>query len=102
MTITGPLAAEIGRAAGAEVWVSGTRAAAELEAARYQIRTVDGEPAVDGTLASDGGQLVLVTPGGRRAIARPPQALRGMVGARVWLVGSLDGTIASYGVLREP
>lgn len=99
--IIGNLAREIGRAAGAEVWVSGRRTPAGLEADRYAVRTVDGEAATDGTLARDGDRLVLVTPSGRRPIARPPAALQGMIGARVWLVGALDGSITSYGVLRD-
>lgn len=102
ITITGPLAGEIARAAGAEVWVSGDRAARSIAARSYAVRTVDGEPAVDGILERDGDGLVLVTRSGRRPIARPLQALRGMIGARVWLVGPLDGTITSYGILREP
>lgn len=101
VTILGSLAKEIGRAAGAEVWVSGHRTAEGLHAMRYAVRSVDGEPAVDGVLASEDGGLVLVTTGGRRRIVRPPQALRGMMGARVWLVGSLEGGITSYGVLRD-
>ena len=102
VTITGPLAREIRRAAGAEVWISGTRTAEGVEASRYAVRRVDGDAVADGTLALEGDRMVLVTPNGRHPIARPPQALRDMVGARVWLVGPLDGTIASYGVLREP
>lgn len=102
VTIRGSLAREIARAAGAEVWVAGTRDARVLEAAAYAVRRVDGEAAVDGVLARDGDRLVLVTPAGRHPIARPLQAFRGMIGARVWLVGPLDGTITSYGVLREP
>lgn len=101
-TITGPLAREIGRASGADVWVAGTRKGREVEAAAYVVRTVDGQAVADGVLARDGERLVLVTPQGRRPIAKPLQALRGMIGARVWLVGPLDGTISSYGVLREP
>jgi hypothetical protein len=101
VTMLGSLAKEIGRAAGAEVWVSGHRTPEGLHAMRYAVRAVDGEPAVDGVLASEDGGLVLVTAGGRRRIVRPPQALRGMVGARVWLVGPIDGGITSYGVLRE-
>ncbi|MBA3889426.1 MAG: hypothetical protein H0X64_02750 [Gemmatimonadaceae bacterium] len=102
VTITGPLAREIARAAGADLWVSGVRGQPGLEARAYAVRSVDGEPAVDGVLARDGDRIVLVTPAGRRTITQPLQALRGMIGARVWLVGPLDGTIASYGVLREP
>lgn len=101
VTIIGNLAREIGRAAGADVWVSGRRTPAGLEADRYAVRTVDGESAIDGTLARDGDRLVLVTPTGRLPIARPPAALQGMIGARVWLVGALDGSITSYGVLRD-
>lgn len=101
VTITGDLAREIGRAAGAEVWVSGTRTERGIEAVRYAIRSVDGQPAVDGTLARDGDRLVLVNESGRHVIARPPAGLRDRVGARVFLVGSLDGSITSYGILRE-
>lgn len=101
VTILGPLAREIGRAAGAELWVSGRRTPAGLAAEAYAVRTVDGEAAVDGMVARDGDRLVLVTPAGRRPIARPPAALQGMIGARVWLVGALDGSITSYGVLRD-
>ena len=100
--ISGPLAREIGRASGAELWVRGRRDGQALEATAYAVRTIDGQPAVDGILARDGDRLVLVTAGGRRPIAQPLQALWGMIGARVWLVGPLDGRITSYGVLREP
>ena len=100
VTVTGPLAAEIARADGADVWVRGTRTAAGLEASAYVVRAVDGRPVADGVIAREGEGLVLVTGGGRRAIARPLEALRGMIGARVWLAGPLDGTIESYGILR--
>jgi len=100
VTILGDLAREIGRAAGADVWVRGRRTPQGLVAEQYAVRTVDGQPAVDGVVAAAGDGLALITPGGARRIARPPQALRGMIGARVWLVGDLDGSITSYGVLR--
>lgn len=102
ITITGALAREVARAAGAEVWVWGRRSGQGLDAVAYAVRTVDGEPVLDGVLTRDGDRIVLVTPEGRHPIARPLQAFRGMIGARVWLVGPADGTIASYGVLREP
>lgn len=102
VTITGALAREIARAAGAEVWVSGERRGGSMDVRSYAIRTVDGEAATDGIIARDGERLLLVTGTGPRPIARPLHALRGMIGARVWLVGPLDGTITSYGVLREP
>lgn len=100
VTLRGALAREIGRAAGAEVRVIGRRTAEGLDAREYLVRTVDGEPALDGILAAEGNALVLVTPTGRIPVPRPPAALRGMIGARVWLVGVPGGSVTSYGVLR--
>jgi hypothetical protein len=102
LAISGSLADEIGRASGAEVWVSGRRVDDRtLEVTRYAVRTVDGVAAVSGALAVEGDRLVLVTEGGRRlAIAHPPSPLRDQVGARVWISGDLGGTINAYGVLR--
>jgi hypothetical protein len=63
---------------------------------------VDGIAAVDGTLASDGGQLVLVTPDGKRhTIAHAPDALRRLVGGRVWISGNLSQGLVAYGVIRD-
>lgn len=100
VTITGTLEPEIARAVGAEVWASGRRTAEGMEVERYAVRSVDGQGAIDGTLVAEGGALFIETSAGRRRIARPPQALRGMTGARVWLVGEPEGSITSYGVLR--
>ncbi len=102
VTITGALAREIRRAAGADVWVAGKRSEAGFDVVRYAVRSVDGERAIDGILAAEKDKLVLVNPAGRYPIARPLAAFRDLIGARVWLVGELDGVIQSYGVLREP
>ena len=56
--------------------------------------------AMDGVLAREGGRDVLVLDDGtRRVVARLPEALRGRVGARVWLAGPLDGDVESFGVI---
>jgi hypothetical protein len=102
ITLTGPLAREIGVASGADVWVSGRRIDARtFEVASYAVRSVDGVTAITGTLVADGDRLVLVADDGRRhPIARPPAPLRAHVGARVWITGDLGTTINAYGVLR--
>jgi hypothetical protein len=102
ITLTGPLAKEIGVASGADVWVRGRRVDARtLDVESYAVRSVDGVTAITGTLTADGDRLVLVTDDGRRhPIARPPAPLREHVGARVWISGDLSSTINAYGVLR--
>jgi hypothetical protein len=102
ITLTGPLAKEIGVASGADVSVRGRRVDARtIEVDSYAVRSVDGVTAITGTLAADGDRLVLVTDDGRRhLIARPPTPLREHVGARVWISGDLGSAINAYGVLR--
>jgi hypothetical protein len=102
ITLSGPLAKEIGVASGADVWVRGRRVDARtIDVAGYAVRSVDGVTAITGTLTADGDRLVLVTDDGRRhAIARPPSPLREHVGARVWITGDLGSAINAYGVLR--
>jgi hypothetical protein len=102
ITVTGPLAREIGVASGADVWVRGPRAAdGSIEATSYSVRSVDGVPAITGTLAAEGDRLVLVSDDGRRhPLARPPAPLRQQVGARVWITGDPAGAIGSFGILR--
>jgi hypothetical protein len=102
VTLTGPLAREIGVASGADVWVRGRRVNERtIDVASYEVRSVDGVTAITGTLTADGDRLVLVTEDGRRhAIARPPTPLRAHVGARVWITGDLGAAINAYGVLR--
>lgn len=103
ITLIGPLADEIGSASGADVWVRGRRTGERsFEVASYAVRSVDGVPAVTGSLVADGSRLVLVSDDGRRhVIANPPASLREHVGARVWVSGDLATGITAYGVLRR-
>jgi len=102
ITVTGPLAREIGVASGADVWVRGRRVNERtIDVESYAVRSVDGVTAITGTLTAEGDRLVLVTDDGRRhPIARPPAPLREHVGARVWIAGDLGSAINAYGVLR--
>lgn len=96
--ITGPLATMIGRTAGADVWVSGTLSGTSLEATQFVVRTVDGAPAIDGTLRIENGVTWLVPASGARVrISSPPPAFRSLDGARVWITGDPARGVASYG-----
>jgi hypothetical protein len=100
--VTGPLAAEIGQASGAEVWVQGRRDGSSIVASRYAVRAVDGIPAVDGVLSQEGDLLLLTTADGRRIELRDaPAALRAHSGGRVWVSGPPPSRIVAFGVLSH-
>ena len=102
VTLAGSEATLVGRASGAEVWVSGTREAGAFTVAQFAVRTVDGISALDGTLATEGNGLVLLTSDGKRhAIANPPDALRQHVGGRVWISGNLNQGPVAYGIIKD-
>jgi hypothetical protein len=101
--ITGPSASLIGHVAGADVWVSGPRVGTSIEASRFVVRTVDGAPAIDGTLKTEGSSLFIVTNDGTRTrIAVPPPALMTRDGARVWITGDPSKAVSSYGFIDPP
>ncbi|HVG45797.1 MAG TPA: hypothetical protein VM890_13745 [Longimicrobium sp.] len=92
------------RLAGLEVavWGSPVRAGV-FRVERVAVRASGGVAAVDGVLAREGAGWVLATEDGRRLpIARLPETLRGMAGARIWLAGPLDRPPNSSGVIRAP
>lgn len=103
VTLIGPLAQSIGRLSGADVWVNGTRDEnGQINASRFQVRTVDGIAALDGTLITHNDRLVLVTRDGKQhPIDNPPPALRDHIGARVWVAGPLDKGPVTFGVIEE-
>ena len=101
--VTGPLARLIGHAAGADVSVVGTSSGTSLEATRFLVRTVDGAPAIDGTLKTEGAALYIVTTDGTRTrIIAPPPPLMGHDGARVWITGDPSRGVASFGFIDPP
>jgi|GEM_PF-510182 len=116
VVLQGDVVAELRRVAGVEVWVAGRDAgpavgssavavpgARAFRVERFEVRRVDGVPAVDGILVVSGDAAYLRTAAGAELpIAHLPTALRGKAGARVWLSGRLDGNIEAFGVIREP
>jgi hypothetical protein len=104
--LTGDEAARLRALGGAEVWVEGapdgaqptTGAASTFHVRRFVVRAVDGEPTLDGVLLRQGDAYVLErVEGGRVAVAEPPEALRALVGQRVWITVPAGGGAAAFG-----
>ena len=90
------------RVAGLEIVVTGRRDGGVFEVARFAVRSANGEPAVDGIMDVENGVFFLRLADGKRAtIAKPPIPLRGEIGSRVYLVGSLSGPISAFGIISE-
>jgi hypothetical protein len=101
--VTGPLSNLIGHVAGAEVIVAGAMSGTRIEARRFLVRSVDGQPAIDGTLRTEGGLLYIVTASGTRTrIVAPPPPLVGQDGARVWITGDPAKGVSSFGFIDPP
>lgn len=101
--VTGTLSALVGGVAGADVSVVGRPTGSRLEATSFIVRSVDGQPAIDGTLRTDTDALYIVTADGARTrIVSPPPPLLGQEGARVWITGDLAKGVSSFGVIKPP
>jgi hypothetical protein len=103
--LAGQQAAGLDRLSGAEVWIEGEsdpgRGAVTVR--RYAVRSVDGAPAIDGTLVREGaGFALLLASGGKHRIVSPPPALVGNLGARVWISGPASAPPIAFGVITPP
>src|SRR5581483_11677046 len=89
------------RAAGPTVDLSvrGVEEGNDVRVRSFSVTSVGGVPVVDGIVRADGDHYWLDTPNGRVELGNPPQSLRGLVGARVWVQGPLDRGPNAYGVL---
>jgi hypothetical protein len=94
--------AALSRMGGVEVVVRGKRTANSFRVERFAALRVAGSPVADGVIRNDGGKLLLETGQGRIPLGNPPDALRGMVGARVWIGGPLDSGPNVYGLIVPP
>ena len=92
----------LARLSGLEVMIRGVATGRRFQVASFLVLSADGEPVVDGTLTKHGATFAIVTAQGSKAIARPPVAFQDLVGARMWIRGSLDRTPSSYGVIAVP
>ncbi len=97
--VTGPLAAEVRRLGGAEVEVWGRASGGAIEAAGYDVRSVEGRPVVAGTVerAPDGGLQLRRRDGGTVRLSGTVAELR--PGQKVWVQGASTVQVATWGVI---
>jgi hypothetical protein len=103
VTLLGNQLEALGQLSGVDVWISGKRDGRRMTVDRFLVRSVDGVPAIDGTLiARDGGYAIVTTADhAEHPIINPPTALRSHVGARVWITGSLETGAVTFGVISD-
>lgn len=65
----------------------------------FTVVSADGQPALDGVLEQEGSTLYLRTADRRLPLGNPPDDLRGLVGARVWLTGVPERGPNAFGVI---
>jgi hypothetical protein len=100
--LTGPMLAALRRVSGVEVSVIGREAErGALQVDSFTVRAVDGEPAIDGTVAIEGNDVFIVTATGRVRLGNPPSELREIPGARVWVSGPAATGPHVYGIIQR-
>lgn len=87
--------------AGMEIAARGDVSGSAMRLRSFTVTRAGATPVVDGVLRLDGNHLVLETATGRLALGNPPTAFRQLVGARVWISGSLDTGPNAYGVISR-
>lgn len=97
--LAGPLAGELARLAGAQVEVVGRLGGGTLTADAYRVVSIDGRPALVGTVqAAPGGGLQLRMEDGTVVrLGEAPGALR--PGQKVWVQGPGQVQVQTYGVI---
>jgi hypothetical protein len=66
----------------------------------FSVRAADGVPAMDGMLQAQSDQLVLIlSDGSREPVANPPDALRELIGHRVW-IAQKNGETRGFGAIE--
>jgi hypothetical protein len=91
--------ASLVRVAGTEVVAYGRAADSRFRVDSFTVRSVDGAAVADGTLQRAGGRLGLQTSTALLTLGNPPSALDSLVGARVWIAGSLATGPNVYGII---
>ena len=94
-----PDSTALSRLGGVEVVVVGRRSSNHFRVERFTAVSVAGSPVVDGFVRNDGGRLMIETARGSIPLGNPPTALRGMIGARIWIGGPLGTGPNTYGLI---
>jgi len=106
--LAGDLEAELGRLSGALVRVEGSveeqGAIRSFSVRAYEVLDIDGQKPLVGVLQEDSGRLRIATDP-TLTLREAPQGLAAMVGAKIWIVGRVEGAavhVQSFGVIRDP
>jgi hypothetical protein len=91
--------AALARLGGLELSVRGTREPSGFRVSSFTVLRAGDRAVTDGVLVQDGASIALQTSAGKLTLGNPPDALRRMIGARVWVAGPLDAGPNSYGVI---
>jgi hypothetical protein len=91
--------AALSRLGGVEVLVVGRKDGNRFRVEHITALSVAGSPVVDGILRNYGDRVVVETTRGPIPLGNPPNALRAMDGARVWIGGPLNTGPNTYGVI---
>jgi len=106
VVVVGDYESEIARAAGAEVWVSGTPVSSDygpaVRVSEYRILSVDGDVPLVGILAEDAAGFFITKDDGSTVRLDVSERLAGQLGAKIWVVLGADRvTVSRYGILRD-
>ncbi len=99
ITLVGPLSAELGRLAGAELEVEGRVSGAQMEPTAYRVVSVDGRAALVGVVetAPGGGLQLRLDDGSAVVLGGGTGALR--AGQKVWVQGPSQLQVQTFGVI---
>ena len=100
-TVTGPLAEELRRLAGAEVTLTGSRAGTSFSPTGYRIVSVNGEPATLGTVeAITGAYVQLRTADGETVYLVGSAPGQFQPGQKIWVQGPRAVVVQTFGTVR--
>ena len=90
------------RIVGLEVQVRGTTRDRRFDVLDFRVRASRGQPALDGTLrVRENVRYLAVTDGGEQSLPTGNALPMSLVGSRIWLVVSGEGSIVEFGLLEE-
>ena len=99
---SGSDSAALVRLSGVTVAARGAVSDRGMQVTSFTALNVAGAPVVDGVVRVNGTAVSLETANGNVKLGNPPDVLRRMAGARIWVSGPIDTGPNSYGVIVPP
>jgi hypothetical protein len=103
LRLIGSSATSLRGVSGAEVWFSGARVGDDFHVDVFEVRKANGQVVDDGVvMVTQGDVFVRLRSGAQREVPNAPQALKDLVGARVWVSRPVADRAPSYGLIQRP